>query len=187
MSKGSASIAMSYFLASPLRRLFHNPRKILAPHVRNGMKVLDIGCGMGFFTLPLAKMVGPEGRIICVDMDVKVFGPLLLRTMKAKLFDRIETRICDEKSLGLDGLSKKIDFIFAFAVAHEVPDVSSFFSELCRAGKLDSRFLVVEPKGHVSEGFFNRIVTIAEHNGLEVMNRPEIPYCHAVLMNHKRV
>ncbi len=44
-----------YFLASPLRQLFQDPAKILAPYVREGMTVLEPGPGMGFFTLELAR------------------------------------------------------------------------------------------------------------------------------------
>ena len=57
---------IGYFLASPLRRRIHNPDRILAPYVRSGMRILEIGPGMGFFTIPMAGMVGAEGRIIFV-------------------------------------------------------------------------------------------------------------------------
>ena len=44
---------LGYFLASPIRRWMQDPAKILAPHVREGMIVLEPGPGMGFFTLEL--------------------------------------------------------------------------------------------------------------------------------------
>lgn len=62
---------IGYLLASPIRRLLHNPRKILAPYVRDGMTVLEPGPGMGFFTLELARMVGPTGRVVALDMQAK--------------------------------------------------------------------------------------------------------------------
>ncbi len=45
-------------LDNPLRRLIHNPRKILEPYIRKGMNVLDLGCGPGYFTGELARLVG---------------------------------------------------------------------------------------------------------------------------------
>ncbi len=50
-----------YFLDNPLRRLLHNPAKILGPYVKAGMRVMDVGCGMGFLSIATAKMVGDGG------------------------------------------------------------------------------------------------------------------------------
>jgi len=63
---------LGHFLANPIRKLIHPPQKILSPYVREGMTVLDIGCGMGFFRISLAQMVGPNGKVIWVDMQEKM-------------------------------------------------------------------------------------------------------------------
>ena len=52
---------------NPLRRLVHNPQEILRPYVERGDTVLDVGCGMGSFTLGLAELVGKDGRVIAAD------------------------------------------------------------------------------------------------------------------------
>ena len=43
-------------LDSNLRRWLQNPNKILSPYAKEGMKVLDVGCGPGFFSIELAKI-----------------------------------------------------------------------------------------------------------------------------------
>ena len=53
---------VGYFLLNPLRKLVESPSKLFNPFVREGMVVLEPGCAMGFFTLPLARMVGPAGK-----------------------------------------------------------------------------------------------------------------------------
>ena len=58
---------VGYLLASPVRKLIQNPKKLLSPYVEEGMTVLDAGCAMGFFSLPMARMVGPNGKVICGD------------------------------------------------------------------------------------------------------------------------
>ena len=67
MANRTCPIWVGYLLASPLRKLLENPEKILKPHVNEGMKVLDIGSAMGFFSLPLAKIVSTKGKVVCVD------------------------------------------------------------------------------------------------------------------------
>jgi len=62
---------LGYVLASPLRRLFLDPVKLLSPYVQAGMTVLEPGPGMGFFTLELARLVGPAGRVVAVDIQPK--------------------------------------------------------------------------------------------------------------------
>jgi ubiquinone/menaquinone biosynthesis C-methylase UbiE len=62
---------IGYILANPLRRLLQKPEEILRPYIKKGMNVLDIGCGMGFFSLPIARMVGDTGKVVCVDFKKK--------------------------------------------------------------------------------------------------------------------
>ena len=63
---------LGYLLASPLRRLMQDPVKVVAPYVREGMTVLEPGPGMGFFTLELARLVGPSGRVVAVDIQPRM-------------------------------------------------------------------------------------------------------------------
>lgn len=54
---------MGYLLASRLRRWMEgDPTQILSPYVREGMTVLEPGPGMGFFTIPMARLVGERGE-----------------------------------------------------------------------------------------------------------------------------
>ena len=76
MSDRVCPVWVGYLLVSPLRRLFHNPEKILGPYVREGMKVLDVGCAMGFFWLPLAGMIGQTGKVVCIDMQERMITSL---------------------------------------------------------------------------------------------------------------
>ena len=176
---------VGYLLASPLRKLLQNPNKILEPYVNEGMTVADIGCAMGFFSLPLAKMVGPNGKVICIDVQEKMIRKLEKRAQKAGLSGRIETIVCNNDSIGLDDFKEKIDFTLAIFIVHEVPDSVRFFSEINEALKPSGKLLVAEPKGRVSETDFERSVSIAKHNGFEIMDRPKIKRSRAVLLRKK--
>jgi ubiquinone/menaquinone biosynthesis C-methylase UbiE len=182
MSGKLCPIWIGYVLACPLRRWFQNPEKILAPYIREGMKVLDIGCAMGFFSLPLARMVGEKGRVICVDMQEKMIMSLEKRAGKLGLSHRIESRICTQHDLGLHDMRQEIDFALAFAVIHEVPDAGRFLAEIYETLKSGGQFLIAEPKGHVSEKEFDRLVSAAEQIGFKAAETPHISGSHAVLL-----
>lgn len=90
------------FAGEPGGGLFQNPEKILAPHVRTGMRVLDVGYAMGFFSLPMARLVGPNGRVVCVDLQQKMLDSLTRRARRAQVLDRIEVRRCGTDSLSIE-------------------------------------------------------------------------------------
>jgi len=186
MAEKVCPVWIGYILASPVRKLYQNPKKILGPYVKEGMKILDIGCAMGFFSLPLAEMVGCNGRVICVDIQEKMIRSLEKRAQKAGLSDRIETRLCKNNSLGLDDFKEEIDFALASAVVHEVSDAPGFFSEIQKTIKPTGIFLVVEPKGRVSKKDFETTVSIAEQNGFEVIDSPQVGRSRIVLLGKKR-
>jgi ubiquinone/menaquinone biosynthesis C-methylase UbiE len=174
---------IGYLLLSPLRRLAQNPQKMLAPYIEPGTIALDVGCGMGFFSLDMARMVGPEGQVVCVDLQPKMIKALVRRATKAGVIDRIDHRVCDRNGLGLEDLGGKIGFALAFAIVHEVPDAEAFFGQIYPALRPGGTCLVAEPKGHVSEKRFEETIAAAQSAGFEVTGRPEIRRSRAVLLN----
>jgi ubiquinone/menaquinone biosynthesis C-methylase UbiE len=162
-----------YLLLSPIRRLRHDP-SLLAPYLREGMTVLEPGPGMGFFTLELARRVGPTGRVIAVDVQPKMIKGLKRRAATANLAERIDGRVTRPDSMQLDGLNSRIDFVLAFAVVHEMPEAAVFFAEAAATMKPEARMLLAEPRGQVSEAEFNAELQMAKRAGLEVEARPPI-------------
>jgi len=172
---------LGYVLANPLRRLLQDPDEIVADYVEPGMAVLDVGCAMGFFSLPMARMVGPGGRIVCVDMQQRMLDGLTRRARRAGVLDRIDARHCSQQSLGLEDLAGLVDFALAFGVVHEVPDPPRFLAEVAGALRDGGRFLIAEPKGHVKPGAFDRTIEAAQQTGLALLDRPEVPRSRAAL------
>jgi ubiquinone/menaquinone biosynthesis C-methylase UbiE len=185
MAEHVCPVWIGYLLSSPIRKLFQNPEKILSPYINKDMKVLDIGCAMGFFSLPLARMVGNGGKVICVDVQEKMIQSLEKRARKAGLSDRIETCICKSNSLGLGDIEEQIDFVLASAVVHEVPDAFHFFSEIYKTMKPSGKLLVLEPKIHVSETDFKTTVSIAKRNGFTETDRPQIKRVRAAVLQKR--
>ena len=173
---------IGYLLASPIRKwLLQDPEALLAPFVREGMTVVEPGPGMGFFTLPLARLVGPAGRVIAVDIQPKMLETLRGRARKAGLLERIDARLAQPRTMGLDDLKGQADFVLAFAVVHEMPSTGAFFAEAAAALKPGGLLLLAEPAGHINPQAFQSELDLAQAAGLAELRRPAVRRSHAAL------
>jgi ubiquinone/menaquinone biosynthesis C-methylase UbiE len=159
------------WLATPLRRLLHDPGRILAGLIAPGETAVDYGCGPGFFTLPMAEMVGPDGLVVAVDLQAAMLERLRRRAERAGLVGRIRLQQCRAEAVGE---LPPADFALAFFMVHEVPDVSRFLGEVASALKVGGRFLLVEPRGHVSASAFKATVASAAASGLRPLATPRV-------------
>jgi len=173
---------LGYVLASPLRRLLHNPAAIVSAYVQEGMTVLEPGPGMGFFTLELARRVGPGGRVIAVDVQPRMISRLKRRLQNAGLADRVDARLAGEDSMGLQDLAAKVDFTLAMAVVHEMPDARQVFTETAAAMKPGAILLLGEPAGHVKASSFAAELQAAAAAGFILAGNPNIRRTQAALL-----
>ena len=174
---------IGYLLASPVRRwMAGNPENLLEPYVREGMTVLEPGPGMGFFTLPLARLVGPAGRVVAVDIQPRMLSSLQRRARKAGVQDRVETRLAKPESMELDGLKGAVDFVLAFAVVHEMPSAGAFFNEAAIALKPGGLLFFAEPFGHVAQESFQKELHAARQAGMESVSQPAVRRSHAAIL-----
>lgn len=169
---------LAYAFDNPLRRMLHDPEKIFAGLVGPGGTAIDIGCGMGYFTLGLARIVGPDGRVIAVDLQEQMLRRVKKRAERKGLQARIQLHQCGPDSLAL---YEKGDFILAFWMVHEVKDRPAFLREVRDLMKPDARFLVAEPLLHVSAEDVQRTVDRAREAGLELCGKPQIKMSRALL------
>ena len=173
---------LGYVLASPLRRLLQDPAAIVRPYAKEGMTVLEPGPGMGFFTLELARQVGPGGRVVAVDVQPRMIAELKRRLAKAGLAGRTETRVSPPDSLSVKDLAGTVDFVLAMAVVHEMPSAGRFFAEVAEAMKPGATLLLAEPPGHVKQAKFEAELQDAAAAGLIVADRPTVRRSHAALL-----
>jgi ubiquinone/menaquinone biosynthesis C-methylase UbiE len=158
-------------LVSPLRRLVENPQKTL-------------GSAMGFHSLDLARLVGPSGRVVCVDLQEKMLNGLLKRARRKGLDPIIETRLCSQESLMLDDLAHEAELVTAFNVVHETAYPRRFLGECCTLLQPGGRLFIIEPKGHVSGEEFAETSDIAESLGLVAQMAPRVWKSHVALFTN---
>jgi ubiquinone/menaquinone biosynthesis C-methylase UbiE len=158
-------------LDNVLRRLLQNPLKILSPYVKEGMTVLDVGCGPGFFTIPLAQLVGSSGRVIAVDLQEGMLNKIRGKIKGTEIEKRIVLYKCDKNSIGI---TEKVAFVLLFYMVHELPDKDNFFAEIARILQPTGRILIVEPPFHVSKSDFEISLGKAAAAGLTQSQGPKI-------------
>jgi ubiquinone/menaquinone biosynthesis C-methylase UbiE len=171
--------AVPFTIDPPFRRWLHDPQKIVGPHVRLGMTVLEVGCGVGYFSIPMAGMVGDSGKVMAVDLQQQMLDMLRQRAEKAAVASRIELHKCERDRLGVD---TEADFALVFAMLHEVPDQARLLGEIYTCLKPGGKLLLAEPPIHVSVKTFNSEVTVAEEVGFQIVDRPRLRWSNAALL-----
>jgi 2-polyprenyl-3-methyl-5-hydroxy-6-metoxy-1,4-benzoquinol methylase len=170
---------LAYTFDNPIRKLFHNPEKILGPYLQAGMTVMDVGCGMGYFSIGMAKIIGDAGRVFCVDLQPKMLEITQKRAGRAGMDARIVPHRCGP---GKIGLLEKVDFILVFWMVHEVQDPKAFFTELKSNLSPPGKILVAEPRMHVSAESFQKTLDVAQSAGLHPCGQPVIRFSRTALM-----
>lgn len=164
---------------NPFRRRIHNPFTILKPYINPGDTVLDVGCGMGYFSLELARLVGETGKVITADLQQKMLSGLQKRAARAGLESRMQLHLCLPDQIGIQ---QPIDFALAFWMVHEVSHRKSFLTEIFANLKPGGKMLIVEPYIHVSKENFVRSVNLGLSTGFTLFAHPRISFSRAVVV-----
>ena len=127
---------------SPRREVyFHREEIVRATDAKPGMVLADIGAGTGLFTLLFAREVGPEGRVIAVDIAPK-FVDNILRRAEEKGLEHIVGVVNSARDVGLDDAS--IDRAFICDTYHHFEYPQDTLASIHHALKPDGELVVVD-------------------------------------------
>lgn len=166
-------------LDNVFRRLVHKQGKLLGPFITEGMTVLDLGCGPGYFTVELARLVGEGGKVIAADLQQKMLDKMTEKFRGTGLEKRVEAYLCQSDAIGV---TQKVDFVLAFWMVHEVPDQQKMFEELKSILNPDGKIWIIEPIFHVTKNLFNKMITRLDSAGFEIIERPKVAISRSVLV-----
>ncbi len=173
-------VELASTLDSKVRRWFQNPHDILAPFVHVGMKVLDVGCGPGYFSIELAKLVGATGHVISADLQEGMLQKLSQKIKGTLLEPRITLVQCQQDHINV---AEEVDFVLAFYMVHEVPDKAALFRQLRALLKKNGTMLLVEPKlFHVSRKDFEATLGVAVNAGFTVSEGPKLLFSWSAIL-----
>ena len=140
---------------------------------------MDVGCGMGYFSLGLAKLVGEKGKVIAADLQPQMLAGLSKRAKTAGLESRIQPHLCQPDKIGV---SEPVDFALAFWMVHEVRQRESFLREIYNLVKPGGKFLIVEPLIHVSSADFERTAALSQEIGFITGDKPKVAASRSILL-----
>ena len=174
----------SSILTMPIRRLAHNPHRIVSPYLSDGMTVMDIGCGVGFFTIPMAEIIGKQGKAIAVDLQPEMLARLEKNAQKA-VVDNITPHQCATNSLNIGQWDGTVDFVLIMMMLHEVPDPDRLIREVYGALTPGGKLLFSEPIGHVKNEKFQSSVNMIQKIGFSIVATPKVRICRSTVFQKK--
>jgi ubiquinone/menaquinone biosynthesis C-methylase UbiE len=172
-------VEIAGLLDNSFRKLIHNPYKLLNPYINKGMTVLDIGCGPGFFSIEIAKMLSDSGKVIAADLQEGMLERVKQKIKGTELDQSIVLHKCGENKIGI---TENVDFVLAFYMIHEVPDQNNLFRELKSILKSNGKIYIIEPKFHVSKKSFEEMINRIKDIGFEIVDRPKVFFSRTVLL-----
>ncbi len=170
---------MAYMFDNPLRKLFHDPRKLYAAYLKGGMKALDLGCGLGFMSINMAEMVGDGGKVFSIDMQQGMLDRMMKRARKRGLDSRITSVLCSQHNIGNP---EAVDFALAFWMLHETPDFRRTLEMLHGALKPGGHLFIAEPRQHIDKKEFTNTLDEARRTGFEIVETPDVKLSFAVVL-----
>jgi len=159
-------------LDTPLRRFLYRPGRLAEQYVKPGDRVLDFGCGPGFFTREFAKRVGDLGQVFAVDLQEEMLTILRSKLEPEGLMSRVTTHRCRPDSLDLPAdMNGTFDAAFTIFVVHEVPDPARLFREIATLLKTGGMLFFTEPPFEVSGREFRENLALAKGAGFRTVEK----------------
>jgi ubiquinone/menaquinone biosynthesis C-methylase UbiE len=136
-------------LDSPRRREVLPPKEILLKLGLSSMDTFaDIGCGIGYFTLPAAQILGETGKVYAVDISQEMLEEVKKSTYE-KALGNIELIRSQEYDLPI--LDGSISYCFSCNVLHEIKDLKHFIKELVRIVKENGKLVIIEWNDNIAD------------------------------------
>ena len=166
---------------NPIRRLLHDPEQMFGEWVRPGMHVIDLGCGAGFNTQGLARLVGPDGLVVAIDLQPHMLAMTQRRLERIGLSERVELVKSTANDLRLS-TDQRFGFAVAFWMVHEVSNAEHFFKQVRNVLEVGAPMLIVEPKVHVGRDAFEASLRAARRAGFLEKARPRVTLSRSVVL-----
>jgi ubiquinone/menaquinone biosynthesis C-methylase UbiE len=136
-----AEFAWLVEIENPLARATRSEQIVRQLALQRGTRVLDIGCGPGRVTLPLARTVGPDGEVIALDVQAAMLTKVAEKAEREGIRN-IRLLQADVRSAEIP--EESLDAVVMVMALGEIPNGPDIFPSIFSALKLGGRLLVAE-------------------------------------------
>lgn len=168
------------------RKLWENPDQILGlVKVKPNFEAADLGCGSGFFTIPLSKRVA---KVYAIDMQKEMLQ-ILEKKIREQKIKNIKLMLSQENKIPLD--DESIDFLITVNTLHEFGDRDRMIREMRRVLKPNGKFTVVDFKKEET-GFGPPVairiakaqaISLFERKGFKTLKTLDLPFHYALVFS----
>jgi ubiquinone/menaquinone biosynthesis C-methylase UbiE len=154
-------------------------RQVMPPYktlemlgLTSGVDMADIGCGIGYFTIPAAEIAGAASKIYALDISVEMLDEVGKRALEAGLSNIRNIKV-DEYDLKL--ADQSVGFAILSNVLHEIEDKKRYVIEICRILQNGGRLAIIEwEKIYTESGppiehriLYEEVAELLSENGFE--------------------
>jgi SAM-dependent methyltransferase len=133
------------FLDSDLRRALQPPGPLIERSgIREGMTVLEVGCGSGAYTTFVARAVGPQGQVCALDIQAAMLRQLGKKLSRPEHRDIRNVKLYERSAYDLPFDDETFDVVYMVTVLPEIPDPGRALSEARRVLKAGGKLAVSE-------------------------------------------
>jgi ubiquinone/menaquinone biosynthesis C-methylase UbiE len=130
---------------SALRRKIHPPELVVKRSgIKEGMRVLEVGCGSGAITTYVARTVGLKGEVYALDIQQKMLQQLENKLSRSDNQDLKNVELLKSSAYGLPFDDNSLDLVYMVAVLPEIPDKQRALREVRRVLKINGSLAVTE-------------------------------------------
>ena len=127
------------FLDSDFRRKMQSPDKIISRSgIKEGIRILEVGCGSGAFTTFVARAVGDKGEVFALDIQPEMLKQIENKLKRPENKDIKNIRLIEGDALSMPLEDNFFDLVYTITVFQEIPDKHKALKEIKR---------VLKPKG----------------------------------------
>ncbi len=165
---GPCPASQAGHLLHPLRRLIHPLRPTLERfRLKPGDTVLELGPGPGYFSVEAGRMVGSEGRVLCLDIQPDMIGILRDRLEQQRVASA-HPMVGDALSLPL--VDNSVDAAFLAGVLGEIPDRPRALAELRRVLSPGGVLAIMETLEDPDYQFEDSVRDLCRASGFDVLD-----------------
>lgn len=133
------------FLDSDFRRKMQSPDKIISRSgIKEGMKVLEVGCGSGAFTTFVARAVGDKGEVFALDIQPEMLKQIENKLKQPENENIKNIRLIEGDALNIPLEDNTFDLVYSITVFQELPDKNKALKEMKRVLKPDGILSITE-------------------------------------------